>query len=129
MQGLKSDTRRKNLGASVLAALKLPIKEPRDIHRMLVGCGEECAASTLKLRELLGLSDFDESLALKNIIDSGACYRLSDMKIRGGDLLTLGIRGEQVGKILNELLYLIADGEISNDKEELILYAKRKITE
>ena len=124
MSRLKSDNRRKNFGASVLESFLLPCSEKRDVRLLLVRCGREAALGVLKLRVLLGLSNSDDLHSLNNIIDSGECYRVQDMKINGDDLFCLGLRGKEIGKTLNELLYKIALGEAENKREELIALVK-----
>jgi len=49
--------------------------------------------------------------------------RLSHLNVRGNDLLSVGIKGEKIGKQLNDLLYLVATNRLKNKKEVLIKYA------
>ncbi len=57
------------------------------------------------------------------IIENNECYRISDLKINGNDILNLGFSGKEVGKILNELLDKVFRNTIENDYEILINYA------
>lgn len=52
---------------------------------------------------------------------------LTDLKVSGKEIISLGIRGEKVGEILNELLDLVISGREENEKEKLILRAKEMI--
>ncbi len=67
------------------------------------------------------------------VIQDNACFSLKDLAITGNDLISCGISpGKQIGILLNKLLYSVIDGEISNQKDELLFYAKneyKKITE
>ena len=126
MDRLKSDNKRKRFGASVLEALNLPSSNKNELRLLLVKCGKECAEGVIKLRMILGLSKKSELDMLFDIIGSGECYRIQDMKINGDDLKAVGMRGKDIGNTLTELLYMIADGKISNDRKELISYISPK---
>lgn len=48
------------------------------------------------------------------------CFKLSDLKINGNDLILLGIKkGPNIGKVLNELLDKVIDEELNNTHESL----------
>lgn len=51
----------------------------------------------------------------------GECFSLSMLAVKGEDILTLGVReGPEVGKILAELLRLVREEEIPNEREALL---------
>ncbi len=129
MQRLRSDNRRKNFGVSVLDSLSLPTSKKNEQHILLVGCGWECAAGVMKLKILLGLSSEGELASLTDIINSGACYRIRDMRINGDDLKALGFVGADIGNTLGALLYKIAKGEVKNEREELVDFVKKNLTQ
>ena len=128
MQRLRSDNKRRKFGESVLAAVSLPSSSRRELHLLLVRCGAEYAVGVLNLRVLLGLSNSEHLELLLDIIDSGECYKISDMKIKGEDLMALGVFGKDIANALDALLHKIAGGEIKNEREELLLFAKENIT-
>ena len=49
-------------------------------------------------------------------------YTISGLAIRGDDLVSMGIKGEQVGKALNDLLFAVIEGKVKNEKSALIDY-------
>ena len=54
-----------------------------------------------------------------------ACLSLKDLKIGGEDLIAMGIpRGKEIGRILNALLEKVLDGELENEKNKLLDFAK-----
>lgn len=56
------------------------------------------------------------------------CYKLNQLHINGDDIIRLGVLpGIAVGKLLQELLYLVIDEKIENDKQLLIEKAKTLI--
>ena len=124
MQSLRSDNKHKRFGLCVLQNLSASTESESDIRRLLVKAGEVCALGVIDLKILLGLAG-GESLDLYNkILSSDPCYRISDMNINGNDLAEIGIKGKGIGEALNKLLLLIADGEVKNEREELIIVAK-----
>lgn len=63
---------------------------------------------------------------LNKIINSNICYSHKNMKINGNDLIKLGYKqGPTIGKALNSILNKIIDGNLKNQKLELIEFAKK----
>lgn len=49
------------------------------------------------------------------------CFTFKNLAVNGNDLLALGIpTGKIIGQILNQLLEMVMDGTIENDKFKLI---------
>ncbi|NLM62187.1 MAG: polya polymerase [Clostridiales bacterium] len=74
-----------------------------------------------------------ETEALENILDAlieqGACIFLSDLAVRGDDLIEIGIpKGKMIGETLNRLLDLVVEGKIENKKDALLAEARRIIS-
>jgi len=62
---------------------------------------------------------------IDEVVKNQECFTVKDLAIDGNDLIKLGIsEGEQIGEILRELLEMVMDGEIANDKEKLLEKAK-----
>ncbi len=65
--------------------------------------------------------EYNECLALMDeIISKDECYSLSQLKISGEDLVEKGYKGKEIKEKLNELLCLVIDERVKNEKEELI---------
>ena len=63
---------------------------------------------------------------LDGILARESCFCLRDLAVNGDDLLSLGVpRGPAVGRALNELLSLVLDGEIQNEREALLARAEK----
>lgn len=102
----------KRFGADVMQ--KLMLIQRADILAQSKYLREE------KLSNLAAVSD-----ELNRIIAAGECYSLRQLEVNGSDLLHNGFRsGVQIGEILDALLDRVIEGELPNEKEALLLYAK-----
>ena len=52
---------------------------------------------------------------------SGECFSLGQLAVNGNDLIKLGFRGEEIGKILHDLLDLVITEQVENRKEILTI--------
>lgn len=60
----------------------------------------------------------------RRIMEAGECYSLSQLEIKGTDLLNMGFTGEAVGHALDVLLKSVIKGRTENDRDALMLAAK-----
>ena len=75
-------------------------------------------------KERLKLLD-DRARRVAEIIASNDCFRKKDLMINGRDIMDLGVKeGREVGKILEQVFDKVLEGELPNEKEQLLLYAK-----
>lgn len=66
-----------------------------------------------------------EAMALaEGLLEEGACLSVKELAVDGKDLMALGMKGPALGDALAQLLRLVVDGELSNEKEELLSYFK-----
>ena len=56
----------------------------------------------------------------REIAESGECYMLSQLAVNGGDLVEAGFKGAEIGEKLQELLMLVIEGKLENDKNILL---------
>ncbi len=55
------------------------------------------------------------------LINENACYKTSQLKINGKDLIKLGVpQGKKIGEILSDLMTEVLDEKLENDKDILI---------
>ncbi|WP_027399553.1 CCA tRNA nucleotidyltransferase [Anaerovorax odorimutans] len=60
-------------------------------------------------------------LILDDIINSGECYSLRDLNVDGNDLIKIGVPyGKMIGSILQNLLEMVINEDLKNDKEILL---------
>ena len=61
---------------------------------------------------------------LEDIVKAGEAFRISDLAVNGNDLIALGFSGREIGEKLTEILNLVIDGKLANNKDEIISYIK-----
>jgi len=62
---------------------------------------------------------------IENFSVEEECFSLKHLKINGNDLISLGIKpGKQMGEILNNLLSLVVEEQLVNERNELLKYIK-----
>ena len=62
---------------------------------------------------------------VKEIVDSGLCLKISDLKVNGEDMKNLGIQGKNIGSTLNTLLQLVLEEKLDNERDVLIEAARK----
>ena len=62
---------------------------------------------------------------ITELIAENNCLSLRDLAVNGHDLMALGLTGTAIGTCLNQLLSLVLDEEIPNEKAALLAVAER----
>ncbi|MBQ8381874.1 MAG: HD domain-containing protein [Clostridia bacterium] len=107
-------------------------KERADIHRLLVRLGKERTLRLLAVKEsdLSGKSPYGRTHGrdvilpevketVEFLLAEGAPLTVRDLAVDGSDLLSLGLRGREVGDTLSRLLEAVIDGT-PNRREALL---------
>ena len=87
--------------------------------------GVDTALGVIGLRILIGKADISAIKTLYALINEGAPYRISDLKVSGHDLVSLGIKGEKIGEALSKILLSVIHGRVRNDKEDIFDYLNK----
>ncbi len=66
------------------------------------------------------LYDEDREENIEKLLDSNECLFLKDLAVNGKDLLDIGIKDEEIGKTLDQLLRSVIEGKSVNNKESLL---------
>ena len=120
---LKTDKFTRTHTVSVLSAYSnVFFDNQKTVLIALAKYGKEVIEGVLSLGILTGRFTDTEGDIFSCALECGIPYRISELAVRGTDLLSLGIKGEQVGEALNALLYAVIGGESGNDKTSLLLY-------
>ena len=129
---LKCDNATKN---EVLTLIKYhdPVIEPAEkaVKRALGRLGKPTLLKLLDLKSADNLAQspecaerlkqYDEIRKLITEIEERKdCFTLKDLAINGDTLISLGVpKGKEIGRLLGELLSLVMDGTLKNEKEAL----------
>ena len=66
---------------------------------------------------------------LAQIQEEHACLSLKDLAINGHDLMAMGFQGKAIGETLNQLLELVLDEKLSNQRQPLLTAARERFHE
>lgn len=136
LAGLFCGLNEKTLGAA-LAGLKLPKKVSSrtrhavlnahaplggrtDVRRLAARFGADYARDTILLGIALGTASSERLSELEDILTSGECISLGQLRIDGERLKALGVRPERIGKTLGTLLSRVISGELANEEDILV---------
>ena len=73
--------------------------------------------------EVEKLNDLQQEL--EKIVAAGEAFKISDLAVNGNDLIALGFhKGKEIGEKLKEILMLVVDNKLENDKNKIIEYLK-----
>ncbi|WP_019680932.1 CCA tRNA nucleotidyltransferase [Ruminococcus flavefaciens] len=70
---------------------------------------------------------FDEYKRLaRKMIDNNECRSTKGLALNGSDLAELGLKGSEIGSMQNELLQLVMEEQLANDRKSLTEYVKQR---
>ena len=64
---------------------------------------------------------------LEELLAKEQCFSLRQLAVNGRDLMALGLRGRDVGQMLESLLDEVVDGQLANDRDALLHRAGEKM--
>ncbi len=71
--------------------------------------------------------DFEEiKKEIEQIFIAQEALKITDLKINGLDLINSGYSGSEIGNKLKEVLNLVVDGELKNDRDILLAYINKR---
>lgn len=75
--------------------------------------------------------EIEELISIKKqaqeAISRGDPYRISDLAVNGNDLLSAGLEGRKIGEMLSNILNLVMDGKLKNNKQSIIEYLNNSV--
>ncbi|MDO4863031.1 MAG: CCA tRNA nucleotidyltransferase [Ruminococcus sp.] len=121
--------------SAIIARHSDKISSEKQIKRLISRLGEDNFFRLLEAKKADNLAKnefvltenawFDECAELgRRSIEESACMSLRDLAVNGNDIMSLGAEGRQVGECLRELLDLVIDGELPNEREALLCRAR-----
>ncbi|MDE7262331.1 MAG: HD domain-containing protein [Oscillospiraceae bacterium] len=136
---LRMDNRSKRTILTLVERHDAPLTlSEKSVRRNLARYGEETLRLLLEVKRADNLAQAEpyrdrqtliaqwEDL-LELVIQSGECFSLRQLAVKGGDLTVLGLRGPAVGTALHELLELVIDEKLPNDRGILLEHVKEKL--
>ncbi len=111
-----------------------PVNDEKVVKRLIATLGEE---NFFLLTEVMkGDNRAKQSSCLERVntieamrkkaealIAEEHCLKLSDLAVKGSDMIELGYRGKDIGIILNKLLNAVIDGKVENERNALTEFA------
>ncbi|MEG2709624.1 MAG: tRNA nucleotidyltransferase [Clostridia bacterium] len=131
MARLKADRRTTEKVAYLCAEMKSAVPEDRAGALRLLGraggyplAREVCALWRAKARDVSAVCK-----TLDQLEREGACYRVRDLSVGGGDIARMGFSGEAIGKTLEMLRQKVIEGTLPNERAALLSEAARQMNE
>lgn len=125
---LHTDSALRDDGYAILSSVgRYKLTDVVSLTHLLHDLGEDRARKLINLEITLDKADKHSLSYFDALISSKVCYRFSDLKIGGDDLLSLGVRGKKIGQTMEYLLNCVIEKQVANDREELLSLAKRYI--
>lgn len=79
------------------------------------------AQSEYLREEKLSRIDLIES-ELNAVLEENSCFKLSDLAVNGKDMVSLGLKGKEIGDTLKALLNMVIEEKIQNNRKDLLNY-------
>ena len=77
---------------------------------------------------LYRLNDVENAIkSAQEIIDQGECFSVKDLDIKGNDIAAIGLKGAEIGRMLDILVENVIEEKVENKKQSLIRFAKEVI--
>ena len=123
LNDLKCDTRTKTAVSKIIEnkSIKLP-KDKKAAKLFLKDFGENKDILLFsKVLNNIREREYNDCVSLMNDIAlKGECYSLKQLKLTGNDLIERGYKGKEIKDKLNEILMLVIDEKINNERDELL---------
>lgn len=119
LRRLRLDHRSIRAVQTLISCRHIPLQTDADLLRLL-----NRLDNTDLLRDYMALNelDFDTCQRIVNMVTDRRCYKISMLAISGDDIVACGVRGPDVGVMLEALLNAVMDGKCTNEKKALLQY-------
>ncbi len=124
LANLKCANSLKRSASLLISNLSFDPKNKGELIRFIAKFGKEHTEKLAVFKDLTFHPSFNQFKELLEIVKKeNPCISLSELKINGDDILKhTPLRKKEVGKALDKLFYLVSEGKIKNEKDELLAY-------
>ena len=71
---------------------------------------------------------YDDVEAILNaLLAEDRCFQIRDLAVNGNDLMALGLKGKAIGQTLQNLLNLVIEEQVLNDRDALLMVAQQSL--
>ena len=90
--------------------------------------GRRCASEALRHFDIRGSKVIKGSFVRKALKELGATYPASvrDLDVNGGDLISLGFSGKDIGLAQKSILLAIYQDKVTNEKQSILEYLNER---
>ena len=121
LKRLKTDKNTAKTVKMLLENKDIAIKEEKkDIKFLLKKFADKDFFAFLDFKCAIDKKDYEKAKTMaKEILKRKEPYRVCDLEINGKDLLNAGYKNEEISKKLNELIDMVIEEKIENDRKKL----------
>lgn len=122
LEFLKPSNREKKLYENILTLLSLPFPQNKAEIKEMLFKTDPCSVEKYFYfqKHYFGADTENAILMLREILENGEPYKISDLKIGGRNLMNLGISGEKIGETLEYLRKCVTADPALNRRSILI---------
>ena len=100
----------------------------RDLRRLILLKRADNLAQAPEFHDRQRELDKGEAI-MEKLLAEDACFSLKQLAVNGKDLTEFGLSGPVVGQVLKKLLDAVVDGDLPNDRKELLSSVSRFVTD
>ena len=118
MKRLKTDNKTASAVTNIVKYVNYKINDSYSMRKLINLVGE----NTLKLIEVIGALNNSDMIFEINMYNSvkNDCCTLKSLALTGNDLISIGIKGKEIGEVLNKALDLVMKEPDKNNREVLL---------
>lgn len=124
MKRLKTDNKTASAVTNIVKYVNYKINDSYSMRKLINLVGE----NTLKLIEVIGALNNSDMIFEINMYNSvkNDCCTLKSLDLTGNDLMSIGIKGKEIGEVLNKALDLVMKEPDKNNREVLLNIIKEE---
>lgn len=124
MKRLKTDNKTASAVTNIVKYVNYKINDNYSMRKLINLVGE----NTLKLIEVIGALNNSDMIFEINMYNSvkNDCCTLKSLALTGNDLMSIGIKGKEIGEVLNKALDLVMKEPDKNNREVLLNIIKEE---